>query len=89
MKIKKDFRNELLKRREVEFVFESEKNPGFAVAREKIHEKFKISPENVVVKFVKNNFGAREFLVEAFLYDSVADKEAIEQKPKVKKAVAG
>lgn len=89
MHLRKDFRNELMKRREVEFVFESEKNPGFETARKKVVEKFKVGEENVAIKFVKNNFGTHEFFVEAFVYDSLQDKNETEPKVKPKKTKGG
>ncbi len=87
--MEKDFRNELLKRREVKFAVESEKNPGFEFVVKEIAEKFKTSEENVAVKSLKNNFGSNNFLVEAFVYDSLDDKNKIEPGPKVKKSSGG
>ena len=80
-----DFRNELLKRREVKIVIDAESNPGFAEAGRVLKEKFGVGEEQVVVRNVKSKFGRKTFLLDAFIYDSVADKEKIEQKPKVKK----
>ena len=51
----------------------------------KIVEKFKGDEESVVVKLVKNNYGANEFLVEALIYDSAEHRNKIEPKKKEKK----
>jgi ribosomal protein S24E len=82
-----DKRNDLLKRREVQMVMQSDTNPGFDGAKKKIMEEFKASDEDVVVKFVKGHYGRRDFLIEAFIYDSKEDLEKIEPRKKEKKAV--
>lgn len=84
MKIMKDFRNNLLKRREVSFVLEADSNLGFANAKKAVVDELKVSEENVVIKFIKNNFGSREFVIEAFVYDSKTQKELIEPRKKEK-----
>ncbi len=80
MEMQFDVRNELLKRREVQFAFESEKNPGFDICRKMLAEKFSVGEDNISVKFVRSNFGAQQFLVEAFVYDSHEGKKKIEPK---------
>ena len=82
MKIIKEFRNNLLKRNEVDLVFEAESNPGFSGAREVVVKKFKANEDGIVVKAVRSEFGKNEFLVEAFIYDSKKDMEKIEPKSK-------
>lgn len=89
MEIKFDARNELLKRREVQFVLNSEKNPGFENCAKMLAEKFGVGEENVSVKAVRSNFGAQQFLVEAFVYDSHEGKKKIEPKQKAKKTAGG
>jgi len=79
-----DLRNELLKRREVKLIIRENKNPGFANALKIITEQFNAKEENIVVKEVKSKFGKDTFLIDAFIYDSVADKERIEPKKKTK-----
>ena len=85
MEIIRDFRNKLLKRREIQFKFDSETNPGFVKSKTLLVEKLKVPESNVVVKFVKGNFGSHDFLIEAFVYDSEKDKARLET-VKVKKA---
>ena len=84
--MEKNFRNDLLKRSEVSFDFVSEGNPGDAKVNEEIVSKFKVDANNVVLKRVKSNFGRKIFSVEAFIYDSVEDKDKVEAKKKVKEA---
>ena len=85
MNIVKEFKNNLLKRKEVEIIGSYESNPGFEKARKDIATHFKTSEELVVIKNVKNSFGSNEFLINVFVYNSNADKERIEQKKKEKK----
>ena len=85
MKIIQDIKNNLLKRREIKLVMNADSNPGFEGAKKAVLSQIKTPEENIAIKFVKNNFGTKEFLIEVFVYDSVEDKMRIEQKPKVKK----
>lgn len=89
MKTIKETRNELLKRKEFLVSFASDKNPGFEESKKTFSEKLKVAPENVVVRSVRSNFGSKEFVVEAFVYDNAKDKETIEPKAKPKKAAPG
>lgn len=89
MKITKESRNNLLKRKEVVFVLESEKNPGFSVVKEKVVHGFKTHDDHVAIKSIKNNFGTHQFVIEAFVYDTKEDKERIEPRVKPKKAAPG
>lgn len=88
MKLISEFRNELLKRKEVKFSVEAESNPGFTKVIEECANHFKVENERVVIKRLWNNFGTMNFFVEAFVYDSIEDKNNIEPKPKVKKEAA-
>jgi len=85
MKTIKNFRNDLLKRNEVKVVMSAGKNPGLVTASKDIAEHLKTKEENVVVRELKSSFGRDTFLIDAFVYDSVMEKEKIEQKKKVKK----
>ena len=86
MKIINEFKNDLLKRKEINFSIEAEKNPGFEGAMKSLIDKYKVSENSVVVKHIRNNFGKKEFFVEAFIYNTQGDKESNERKPKVKKS---
>lgn len=81
----KDFRNEMLKRREVEMVIESVGNPGVVGASQQVAKHFKTEEENIALKSVKGSFGSRKFDVVANIYDSVEAKHMIEPKKKEKK----
>ena len=85
MKTIKNFRNDLLKRNEVKVVMTASKNPGLATAAKNIAEHLKTKEENIVVRELKSSFGRDTFLIDAFVYDSVMEKDKIEPKKKVKK----
>ena len=85
MNITKDFKNALLKRREVELVLTAEKNPGMQDAAKNIAENFKVNEDSIVVKAVRRRFGRDSFSIEAMIYDSVEDKNKVEPKKKEKK----
>ena len=86
MEVVKDLKNDLLKRREVKLVIESEKNPGFAEAIERIVSKFGANKDLIVINNVKSKFGRNTFLIDAFIYHSVEDRKKFEPEAKVKKA---
>ncbi len=85
MEIKKDFRNELLGRKEMHLVVNSDSNPGFQGAIKSIAEKLKIEEDRIVVNNVINRFGSKSFLIDFFVYDSAENKNKIEPKKKMKK----
>ena len=84
MNIIKDFNNELLNRREMEFSFSSPTNPGFDGAMKKLCEKG-VSEDVSVIKSIKGEYGSENFFVEAFVYNSVESKTKVEPKKKEKK----
>ena len=85
MNITKETENKLLKRRELEAFLESYSNPGIEAVTKQIAQKFKTDDNLVVVKKLESLFGARKFIVEAYVYNSEADKTKIEPKKKEKK----
>ncbi len=89
MKAIKDFRNELLKRREVVVQKKYSSNPGFVTAKKDIAEHFKASEECVVIRNVLGAFGSDVFNIDARIYDSLEILQKVEPKPKVKKVGAG
>ncbi|MEK6850500.1 MAG: hypothetical protein AABX85_02915 [Nanoarchaeota archaeon] len=89
MKVITDFRNDLLKRREVKVIVESQSNLGFQNSLSTTAQQFKAKEEVIVVKAVKSKFGRNTFLIEAYIYDSVKDKDSIEPRKKIKKAAPG
>jgi ribosomal protein S24E len=84
MKIKTEFKNDLLNRREVVVLLDSESNPGFENVTKLLAEKFKSDVAHVVVKGIRNNYGSKEFVIESFIYDSAEHKHKTERKKKVK-----
>ena len=84
MKIIKDFRNDLLKRHEISFSLEAEKNPGFVEMRKQVSEQVGKPGENINVYNIKNSFGSHEFKVDAYVYDSKEDLDKFAQKKKGK-----
>lgn len=89
MKIMKEFRNNLLKRREITAIIDSKNNPGYETSINNLTEQFKVEKDLVVIKSLRSKFGQNSFLVEAYIYDSIQDKERIEPKKKEKKSKAG
>ena len=89
MNLVKDFNNSLLQRREVVVTKDYPSNPGFAVVKQDIAQKFNASPDCVVVLAIRGGFGSSLFNIEARVYDSVETLQLVEPKPKVKKAEAG
>jgi len=89
MNVISDKKNDLLNRREVKLLTQNTSNPGFDNSVKVISEEFKAKPENIVIKNVKSKFGRDTFLIDAFIYNSVKDKDNIEPKPKVKSAAVG
>lgn len=81
----KDFRNELLRRREVKLIINEDSNPGIQKSIKMIAEQFKTSEELIAIKTLKSKFGRNTFLIDAFIYDSAKDKERIEPRKRVKK----
>jgi len=85
MKIQKDFKNGLMKRRELELLIESEKAPNFADVQKELAKEIGAYEDLVVVRAIRGSFGSHGFLVEAFIYNSPEDKLWAEPKKKVKK----
>ena len=73
MDIKKDNKNDLLKRREIIAEIESEKGLSYDEVRKLISEKSRKAEENIDVRRVNGNFGKKVFIIEAYIYDSNED----------------
>lgn len=71
MKTINDFKNGLIKRRELVLEIESEKNPGFEEVKKMLTEKF--SNENIDVYGIKGSFGKKKFTIKANIYESKED----------------
>jgi len=79
METTKNIRNDLLKRKEISFIMESDKNPGFGGTRKMIAEDFKSDEGAVDVYGVKGSFGSSKFKVDAYVYSSKEDLEKAKQ----------
>ncbi len=85
MELKKNTKNALMKRQEISFVLESNKNPNFAEIRKKISEELKKPEEAIDVYGIGGKFGRKTFLIKANIYDSKKDLDTIKQMSKTKK----
>lgn len=84
IEVKKEFRNDLLRRSEFEFVMESYGNPGKEKVMSEVSAKTKAEPERITIKRIVSSFGKGNFVLEVFVYDSVGDMKKFEVN-KVKK----
>ena len=80
-----DTRNELLKRAEVSFTLESEKNPTYDEMKKIISEKFSKPEEQIHILHVLGHFGKRNFLVQAHVYDEMKNFESVKKLEKTRK----
>lgn len=86
MEIKKDIRNDLMQRRQVQVILESEKNPTYADCAKMLADNFKGSEDAVMVEQIKGTFGKNTFIITASIYDSKELKEeAFKRLTKTKK----
>jgi ribosomal protein S24E len=67
--------NKLMKRRAVTLLLESSGNPGAAAAVKAVADEAGVGEDQVLVQRIRSEFGKKEFVVEALVYDSVADLE--------------
>lgn len=89
MKIRKDIKNDLMNRREVEIILTTDKTPSFAESSKLIAEHFKAHEDNIMVENIKGKFGRNTFLLKASVYDSKELKEAaVKRLTKQKKEAA-
>lgn len=85
MEVKKNLRNELFKRNELILEFEDESNPGFEKSKKMISDELSKPEENIDVYSIKNRFGSKVFIIEAYVYDSKEDLENLVELRKTKK----
>jgi len=89
MEIQSEVQNKLLKRKEIRGMMKADSNPGFEQVKQMLAKHSKADADSIAIKYLKNNYGSNEFVVEAFIYESKEHKDFIEQKPKSKKSGAG
>jgi ribosomal protein S24E len=82
IKVLHEKENPLFKRKEVKISFHSEKSPSREEASKVLSEKFSIPSGNIKIKNIRGSFGSKNFDIEANLYSSKGDKDAIEFKKK-------
>ncbi len=70
VKIVSEKDNALFARKEVSFLVKSNSSPSNKEVLEMIVDKFKSEKDAIKIKRIKGNFGKKEFLVEANIYDS-------------------
>ena len=80
MEVLKDFKNDLLQRREIKLIVESNTTPSYEETKSLLEKEFKAKPESTVIKTVKGTFGRKTFLVKAYAYNSKEAMENIETK---------
>lgn len=85
MEVIEEFNNELLKRKEIIVSSAYESNPGFERVCKDVAGKFKADEALVVVRRIGSSFGSGEFVIDAFVYESVEAKNNVEPKKKEKK----
>ncbi len=70
IKIKKDWENPLLKKREIEFETFSEIAPTRKETMKFSSEKFSKPEENIILKSIKGSFGSKNFIISIDIYES-------------------
>ena len=88
MKILEEKENQLLKRKEIQIVLESEIVPSRASVEKLISEKFSAKIENMKIKKIQGKFGSKSFKITAKIYESEKDKNDTEIKKKKEKKKA-
>jgi len=82
MKVIKKVNNKLLKRDEITAILVEQGNPGLNRTRSLLATELKVAENLISLKAVRSKFGSNEFTIEAFVYDSIEDKQRIEPQPK-------
>lgn len=82
LRILEEKNNLLFKRKEVKAMFESEITPSRSHILELLSKKFSVSPEHVKIIGIKGSFGVKHFNIEANIYSSKEEKDAVELKKK-------
>jgi len=81
----KNIKNSLMKRHEVSYIVDAEKNPNFPEMAKLISSEMKKPEENINVYAIQGKFGRNTFLVKAYVYDSKKDYDEIKVLCKTKK----
>jgi ribosomal protein S24E len=82
IRIISDIKNPLFNRREIQGEMESDSTPKREEVLKVLSEKFSVDSEDIKIKFIRGNFGSKNFSVSANIYDSKEDKDKWEIKKK-------
>ena len=82
LEIIKQNENTLFKRKEIQFSLEAETTPSEKEMIDLISEKFSTKAENISMKGIHGGFGSNTFTINANIYDSPEEKQAVENKKK-------
>jgi ribosomal protein S24E len=85
MEIIKDFKNNLLKRREMQVSKDYNSNPGIEHSKNELSLKFKVEQNLILIKKLYNSFGTKNFIIDFYIYDTVEDLNRFEPKKKKEK----
>lgn len=87
IKLTSEKENQLFKRKEIKGFINSEKSPSREEISKLLSEKFSIPLANVKIKKIRGNFGSKTFNIEANLYHSKEESDAVELKKKKETAM--
>ncbi len=82
MKVVKKVKNNLLKRDEIMAILIEQGNPGLNKACSLLATELKVAEELISLKAIRSKFGSNEFTIDAFVYDSIEDRQRIEPQPR-------
>ena len=74
--------NPLFNRKEIQVSVESQINPKKQEIKDLLSEKLSVPKENIKIKKISGNFGAKTFSISANVYSSKKDKEFLEKEKK-------
>lgn len=77
--------NPLFNRKEIQVSVESQINPKKQEIKDLLSEKLSVPKENIKIKKISGNFGAKTFSISANVYSSKKDKEFLEKEKKPEK----
>ena len=78
----KETENPLFKRKEIQISLDAETTPSEKEMIDSISQKFSTQPENISMEGIHGKFGSKTFTINANIYSSQEEKQAIEQKKK-------
>jgi small subunit ribosomal protein S24e len=86
--VERENQNPLLKRKEIHFKLKYDsQTPSRSDVRQKLAGLFSVNVDNVIVEYIKPEFGKSEASCYAKIYDTVDDLKAIEAKHIIKRNI--